>query len=539
MRRWLERTGMAQNLSFLVLEVRRQLERTRDYLQDPDPAILDKINARDDYIDNLKGIIERKCFEGAAAVADDRAALVALKSVDVVAVNLERVADFCENVIRQYEHLTPEGRKALRVGEFFQAVLDGIGLVEPAIFDADVNRALELCRAEMDLDQAYKDEFAKRLSALEDGRTASDQVTGIFIAHYFERMGDALLNIGEAVISSSMGERIKIGQYWALEDTLDETTTGADEVTLEPAGETRSGCRIDLVHKRDGRDRELVFKEGRAQKLREERDSFARWEELMPGLTPKVQSYHERDGMAAMLLEFLTGRTFEDMLLGTDATLLHRGLDGLINLLLEIWRRTRREGDTAARFMAQTEKRLPDVFDMHPRFNDEPARIGDFPIPSFRQLLHRARELEEQWTAPFSVLTHGDLNVDNVIFDPRDGSIHMIDLHRSRDADYVQDVSVFLVSQQRLQALRNSSATLASETSERFLEFARKFARDHDDHTFEQRLGLGLARSFVTSTRFVLDKRFANSMFLRSRYLLERLVDQPADFRVLPEVLVV
>jgi hypothetical protein len=32
---------------------------------------------------------------------------------------------------------------------------------------------------------------------------------------------------------------------------------------------------------------------------------------------------------------------------------------------------------------------------------------------------------------------------------------------------------------------------------------------------------LGLARSFATSTRFVLDKTLARAMWLRARYLLE------------------
>ena len=38
------------------------------------------------------------------------------------------------------------------------------------------------------------------------------------------------------------------------------------------------------------------------------------------------------------------------------------------------------------------------------------------------------------------------------------------------------------------------------------------------------RLSLGLARSFATSTRFILDKSLAQAMYLRSRYLIEQVL---------------
>ncbi|MGB5339492.1 MAG: hypothetical protein WBO06_10400, partial [Gammaproteobacteria bacterium] len=63
-----------------------------------------------------------------------------------------------------------------------------------------------------------------------------------------------------------------------------------------------------------------------------------------------------------------------------------------------------------------------------------------------------------------------------------------------------------------------------------------EFARKSGDRTFELRLALGLARSFATSTRFILDNTLAHAMFMRSRYLIEQvLATKPADaksFRV-------
>jgi hypothetical protein len=53
----------------------------------------------------------------------------------------------------------------------------------------------------------------------------------------------------------------------------------------------------------------------------------------------------------------------------------------------------------------------------------------------------------------------------------------------------------------------------------------RRFAATMGDETFEARLAFGLARSFVTSTRFVLEDRLAGLFLSRTRYLWERLLD--------------
>ena len=60
--------------------------------------------------------------------------------------------------------------------------------------------------------------------------------------------------------------------------------------------------------------------------------------------------------------------------------------------------------------------------------------------------------------------------------------------------------------------------------------------RNQKDYSFELRLALGLARSFASSTRFILDQTLAAAMFLRARYLLELALatnpDKPHKFRL-------
>ena len=67
-------------------------------------------------------------------------------------------------------------------------------------------------------------------------------------------------------------------------------------------------------------------------------------------------------------------------------------------------------------------------------------------------------------------------------------------------------------------------------------DFSASYAHKIGDSTFNLRLALGLARSFATSTRFVLDKKLARAMWLRARYLIELVLatnpKQVGKFRV-------
>lgn len=130
---------------------------------------------------------------------------------------------------------------------------------------------------------------------------------------------------------------------------------------------------------------------------------------------------------------------------------------------------------------------------------------------------------EQKLTAPFTVRIHGDFNVSNIMFDMEAERVRYIDTHRSRDADYIQDASVFLISNFRLPVFGSKLRKRLNWVIRNFFTFAREFAiREHDD-TFDFRMTLALARSLYTSTRFELNKKMAKEMYLRAHYLLEKM----------------
>ena len=261
------------------------------------------------------------------------------------------------------------------------------------------------------------------------------------------------------------------------------------------------------------------------RKLKEERDGVENWHEIYPGLAPRILSYKKRGDSASLLIEHLAGMTFEQILVRESDELLALTLRKLGRTLNNVWKETKIKKPVSAEFMRQLNKRIGDVYAVHPEFESSYSKVCGYEIVPFGQLIGRVAAIEQKIKPPFSVYIHGDFNVDNIIYDPGERKINYIDLHRSCYMDYVQDVSVFMVSNYRLQIMAAPVRKRIIGVIREFYKIAERYARRNEDKTFEIRLALGLARSFVTSTRYILDKSLAGNMYLRARYLLEQIVN--------------
>jgi len=161
---------------------------------------------------------------------------------------------------------------------------------------------------------------------------------------------------------------------------------------------------------------------------------------------------------------------------------------------------------------------------VHPDFFRQGRKLGQESIPSTEELISACRALEPELAAPMTVLMHGDFNANNIVYDPAAPRVHYVDLHRSRRGDFVQDVSVFLVSFFRMPIFDSGLRRRINLMIGSFYDYAAAFAEDIGDGTWQARLSLGLARSLLTSTRFELNYDFAREMFLRGHYLMEGLL---------------
>lgn len=523
--------GLDADFRFLVLAVIKQIERGREVLTDPSPRSRDGITRGDDYIDLLKSRIENRCFSSLHETpAADAETVNWIRAINVVTANLERIADFAVNMARQTQHFTDAAfLKRYEYESLFREVLTGVECIIEALSKRDSSMAFRICRADDAIDRLYQQLFAKVLEDLGAGGLAINPITALFIFHYLERMGDALRNIGEAVLSVVVGERLKVRQYAALREAM-ETPQGEanlSDVRFESIWGTRSGCRLGRVSDRGEHDpsEEAIFKDGSSDKLLREKEGIDRWAAVAPGLPPRVLQVKRDAQDATLMLQFLGGRTLQELVLGGAEALLDEALTHLRVTLGEVWDRTRRIGPVNANFLGQLTSRLDDVFRLHPQFRTQAKRVGTLEIPAYHDLLTSLESVNAHLTAPFSVLVHGDLNIDNIIYDVEEQKLHLIDLHRSREFDYVQDVSVFLASNFRQPMFDDLRRSRLNRIIMGFYGFARDFAAVQGDQTFAARLALAMARSFTSSTRFELNRTFAKAMHLRAVYLLERLRD--------------
>ena len=536
-----------ENFRFMVSEVTSQVEQTRGFVQAPSRRGMEKITSGDDYIDTLKSLIEEKTFE--LLLAPDHMAkreVALLRSLNTITSNLERMADFAVNIPRQMSHLSdPSFVLDYGFEDLFAEVLTGLGSIVEALDKRDASLAFRICRSEFNLDNQHQKIFNRVLRELRRGGEPGDLVTVLFISNYLERMGDSLLNIGEALLFSVVGEKMKIQQYRALTDGLATggTSPPLSQVEFESIWGTRSGCRIGVTQEAGVQQaRPVLFKHGNYQKLKAEKDNTEVWEKLVPGLPPKIWEFQsDGEGKSSVLMEFLTGCTLQEMVLNAEEADLDNALYLMEEALGRAWSQTKREEQTDADFLGQMRRRQKAVMRIHPEFDTGQLSIGELDLPSFEHLLTLAQEITRDLAAPFSVLIHGDLNLNNIIYSGDDERIHFIDLHRSRQTDYVQDVSVFLVSNFRLPVFERQIRKRIESNIEAFLSFAHKFAKLTSDGTFQARLTLGLARSLFSSTRFEMNRGFARDMYLRSVYLLQKLVEHRGrpwpEFAVPPNAL--
>lgn len=522
---------LRENFKFLLIEITGQIQTTRVLLKHPGSLSFKKMASRDDYIDNLKTIVENACFSrihGGEAI--DQKEINLLRVIHTISVNLERIADFCVNIAQQLEYLSD-----LAFIQRFdsQTMLD---IIETSVskilntFDGrQLSDALDICRSEYRLDQMYATIFRTLLKDLENGgASAPDIITTLFIFRYLERIGDSLLNIGEALLFGILGEKIKIHQFEALQETLHISGYSSDfsQIGMKSIWGTRSGCRISLIgQKADaGEKSQGVFKEGNPDKILRERNNLLRWQTVFPGLTPRVLGYHETSETASLLVEFLPGCTLEEVLLSAEDPIVQNALFLLVHVIDEIWTHTLQRQPVPLRFMEQLLSRMTESIRLHPTLVRPNKCLGDLDIPSTEQLVRQCAEIECTLKAPFCVFCHGDFNLNNIVYDHEAQRIYFIDVYRSHDGDYIEDAAVFLISLFRLPTFQPDLRERINAMMAEFLSLLYRFAKTHGDTTFQARLAFGLARNFYTSIRFEQHLDFAKEMALRSHYLLEKIL---------------
>jgi len=516
-------TEIQENLQFLCVEIDAQLATLASYYKTPSASLARKIRDRAGYAYNLKTRIHTATVNCIAAGVEQDTDKFSLRCIEFIATDLERIAEICRHCITQSEQI--DDADALMAKSFIaivKKVRQASKLILPAVVERKSTIALDIEQINQGLRSAHQRLMKRYISALKKQTHTKQLTLAMFVAYEMKQFDEALLRISETIISANLGQPINFERYFSFQSLIGGVEKDNSDITITPIAETRSGTAISgLSNGSDDTGFMAVYKDGQKQKLKEEKQGLNSWDSIYPGLAPKILSYEKRGESAALLIEHLPGYTLEKVIVNESEKLQKQALKALKKTLISLWTETLNKKISSALFMQQLENRLAEVYKIHPEFDAANSQIGNYSCPSMTSLIKQAHQLEQQYPPPFSVYIHGDFNVDNIIFDPIENRINFIDLHRSRYTDYVQDVTIFMVSNYRLQILDSERRKQIMKVAVEMYRLARRFAKKHHDRTFELRLALGLARAFASSTRFILDKALAKRMFYRARYLIE------------------
>lgn len=521
--------AIAENMSFLLAELDGQLARLITYFEAPRSEVAAQVMQRAGYSANLAGRVRKACLAAMLRTRKSETQQLRLQGIETVARNLDLLSRLARRAVTQAEQV--HRIKVLRADTFvppLKLVRDRVARISGALDSQDSKSAVNIGKTRTDIGQFHDQLFRTYTRDMAETKHTEDLAFALLALNEVTRMGEALQAISEALLSINIGQNVQFERYFTLRSVL-AGVSHDEEITLKPLAETRSGSAISSVSMRDSKGRSVaaVFKDGDRRKVKEERVGVKSWNSVYPGLAPEILSYEKNGGSAALLIEHLEGQTFEDIVLGSSDAALETAQKALHRTVRDIWRTTLTDDPADMGAMDQLAKRMKDVTRLHPRLVPGSQEINGIKVPGFADLIAAAKEREAVLPAPFSVYIHGDFNLDNVIYDSVAGKIRFIDLHRSCYMDYVQDVSVFMVSNYRLQVLDAPTRARIAGVACDMHAMAAKFAKRHKDGTFEYRCALGLARSFASSTRFVVDQRHARRMLLRARYILESALSVP------------
>lgn len=518
-----------ENLHFLCAEIDGQLLQLEAFFKTPTIAHARRILDRAGYAHNLKSRIHAACIQQLANTKTGNRKHLTLRSVEFIATDLQRIANLARLSLRHVEHIdTFETLVPARYPAIIRLVRKGVGKIEAAFLGNDSEQAIEIGELQKKIEADYRKLFKTYTRGMRDPKLRpADIANSLLVANEFQRMGESLKSISEAVISANIGQAVNLERYFALQNLMSDLDTNGTGLKIETIAETRSGSSISAIKDRKTEAVAAVFKDGEKSKVKEERQGVKSWHAIYPGLAPKILSYEKRDQSAALLIEHLPGMTFEQIVLNEPAAHCEKALACLSRTLKDVWKQTKTKKPAELGSMQQLVRRLEEVRRVHPEFRDTPIQFAGQKLPPLDSIIEEAARREAAVSAPFSVYIHGDFNADNIIYDQEENRVHFVDLHRSRYMDYVQDVSVFMVSNYRLQVVDRETRRRIMQASLTLYNSAKAFARKQRDDTFDFRLSLGLGRSFASSTRFIFDKQLARRMWLRARYLIERTIACP------------
>jgi len=447
-----------------------------------------------------------------------------LRAVVLVAQNLERIGDcavsIAKRVLRE-DFAPPDPAAAALLDQSAPLMTEGV----TRSLSAFLSRRLDRAKAAMAFEGQLDAVFRAGVDALRDAAANRPPASVVDLTLAFksvEKAGDHIQNITEQALYFITGQRIKYRSLAHLEEMLGTLQGRVKAFSFQNLFEGRSGARVGQVRVRGGG--ELFFKHDAPDKIAPEVEKTEIWNQWIPGIIPAIQGHSRQAGEDSFVSEFLQGRMARDIFLEPDEDSVLAALRSLFNTLAMVWMDSARSEPPAVDYVRQMRDRLEDLFRLHPRLRKARAstvEVCGARLMGLQDTLDLIAGREASLAPPASVWIHGDFNADNIIYDAGHDRVHFVDVHRSGWGDYLQDVSVFLVSNIRNPMYPRHTLARLRQINASMTEFALQFAGQIGDAHVRTRLQLARGRSLITSARLIADKDFAERLFFQGMYLLD------------------
>jgi len=193
--------------------VKQQVENASAAMRRHDVALAEQVAAADSGVD-----ARQREIEGLAVAIIARRQPVAVDLRELVGVmrmtsDPERIGDYAKNIARRVAALNNNFRIDAVMPQLelmVQQVIHQLDSVLESYERRDVNKALEVWRRDQDIDALNSSLFRTLLThMMEDPRSISSCTHLLFCAKHFERIGDHITNIAEAIYYIVEGHEVE------------------------------------------------------------------------------------------------------------------------------------------------------------------------------------------------------------------------------------------------------------------------------------------------------------------------------------------
>ncbi len=202
-------SALKQQVLELGAEAGRSLAEGMDALKTRDRALAGAVIAHDAELNRARYEIEEECYSLIATQQPLAGDLRELISILLVAIELERIADYGKNLAEIVERMgdAPLLKPLLDLPRMAELTQEMLHRALEAFAGNDPEMARAVIEMDDQMDALYVQVFRIMLTfILQDPRLVARALDVLFAAHNLERAADRVTNIGERVIYAATGQ---------------------------------------------------------------------------------------------------------------------------------------------------------------------------------------------------------------------------------------------------------------------------------------------------------------------------------------------